>query len=235
MIILGDCFDEILKLKSQTVDLIIIDPPYLISKDSNFKKVSDSTSKELQTKYNISIDFGDWDKSELDWDLLFVNFFRILKKGATVIIFYDIWKSNQIKQAAEAVGFKQPRVCCWQKTNPVPVNSKNNYLSNASEYFFSFVKGSKPTFNSEYDNGYYKYPICHGRERLQHPTQKPISLMKELIKKHSNPGDLVVDCFAGSGTVGEACIELGRDYILIEKNIDYYKMIQQRLNKIDIE
>jgi len=235
MIILGDCFDEILKLKSQTVDLIIIDPPYLISKDSNFKKVSASTSKELQTKYNISIDFGDWDKSELDWDLLFVNFFRILKKGGTVIIFYDIWKSNQIKQAAEAVGFKQPRVCCWQKTNPVPVNSKNNYLSNASEYFFSFVKGSKPTFNSEYDNGYYKYPICHGRERLQHPTQKPISLIKELIKKHSNPGDLVVDCFAGSGTVGEACIELGRDYILIEKNIDYYKMIQHRLNKIDIE
>ena len=233
MIILGDCFDEILKLKSQTVDLIIIDPPYLISKDSNFKKVSASTSKELQTKYNISIDFGDWDKSELDWDLLFVNFFRILKKGGTVIIFYDIWKSTEIAQIAQNVGFKQPRVCCWQKTNPVPINSKINYLSNAAEYFFSFVKGKKPTFNSEYDNGYYRYPICHGKERLAHPTQKPIGLIKELIEKHSNSGDVVLDCFAGTGTVGEACIELDRDYILIEKDENYYKMIQQRLNKFD--
>ena len=233
MLILGDCFDEILKIKSKTVDLIIIDPPYLISRDSNFKKYSKTTSKEMQTKYNISIDFGQWDKSDLDWGFLFSNFWRLLKSGGTIIIFYDIWKSTEIAQIAQNVGFKQPRVCCWQKTNPVPINSKINYLSNAAEYFFSFVKGKNPTFNSEYDNGYYRYPICHGRERLAHPTQKPIGLIKELIEKHSNPGDLVFDCFAGTGTVGEACIELGRDYMLIEKDENYYKMIQQRLNKFD--
>ena len=233
MLILGDCFDEILKIKSKTVDLIIIDPPYLISRDSNFKKYSKTTSKEMQTKYNISIDFGQWDKSDLDWGFLFSNFWRLWKSGGTIIIFYDIWKSTEIAQIAQNVGFKQPRVCCWQKTNPVPINSKINYLSNAAEYFFSFVKGKKPTFNSEYDNGYYRYPICHGRERLAHPTQKPIGLIKELIEKHSNPGDLVFDCFAGTGTVGEACIELGRDYMLIEKDENYYKMIQQRLNKFD--
>jgi DNA modification methylase len=231
MIILGDCLQELPKIESNSIDLIITDPPYLISRDSNFKQISDSTSKEMSTKYNISIDFGDWDKVELDFNYLFKEWFRILKKGGTLIVFYDVWKSNEIKESANIVGFKQPRVCAWTKTNPVPINSKTNYLSNATEYFFTFVKGGKPTFNSVYDNGFYKFPICHGKERLQHPTQKPLSLISQLIEKHSNSGDLVLDNFAGTGTVGEACVKLGRDYILIEKEETYFNMIGDRLNK----
>ena len=231
MIILGDCLQELPKIESNSIDLIITDPPYLISRDSNFKQISDSTSKEMSTKYNISIDFGDWDKVELDFNYLFKEWFRILKKGGTLIVFYDVWKSNEIKEAANIVGFKQPRVCAWTKTNPVPINSKTNYLSNATEYFFTFVKGGKPTFNSVYDNGFYKFPICRGKERLQHPTQKPLSLISQLIEKHSNSGDLVLDNFAGTGTVGEACVKLGRDYILIEKEETYFNMIGDRLNK----
>ena len=231
MIILGYCLQELPKIESNSIDLIITDPPYLISRDSNFKQISDSTSKEMSTKYNISIDFGDWDKVELDFNYLFKEWFRILKKGGTLIVFYDVWKSNEIKESANIVGFKQPRVCAWTKTNPVPINSKTNYLSNATEYFFTFVKGGKPTFNSVYDNGFYKFPICHGKERLQHPTQKPLSLISQLIEKHSNSGDLVLDNFAGTGTVGEACVKLGRDYILIEKEETYFNMICDRLNK----
>jgi site-specific DNA-methyltransferase (adenine-specific) len=231
MIILGDCLQELPKIESNSIDLIITDPPYLISRDSNFKQISDSTSKEMVTKYNISIDFGDWDKVELDFNYLFKEWFRILKKGGTLIVFYDIWKSNEIKESANMVGFKQPRVCAWTKTNPVPINSKTNYLSNATEYFFTFVKGGKPTFNSEYDNGFYKFPICHGKERFQHPTQKPLSLISQLIEKHSNSGDLILDNFAGTGTVGEACVKLDRKYILIEKEEIYFNMIENRLNK----
>ena len=231
MIILGDCLQELPKIEINSIDLIITDPPYLISRDSNFKQISDSTSKEMSTKYNISIDFGDWDKVELDFNYLFKEWFRILKKGGTLIVFYDIWKSNEIKESANMVGFKQPRVCAWTKTNPVPINSKTNYLSNATEYFFTFVKGGKPTFNSEYDNGFYKFPICHGKERFQHPTQKPISLISQLIEKHSNIGDLILDNFAGTGTVGEACVKLDRKYILIEKEEIYFNMIENRLNK----
>ena len=132
--------------------------------------------------------------------------------------------------AAESVGLKQPRVCVWNKTNPVPINSSINYLSNASEYFFTFVKGGKPTFNSKYDNGVYNYPICHGKERYKHPTQKPLSLISELIKKHSNPGDLVLDSFAG--TTGHASKLLDRRFILIEKEEEYIDIIHERLGKI---
>lgn len=233
MVICGDCVLELPKVVSESVDLIIIDPPYLISRESNFKKISESTSDEMKTKYNISIDFGDWDKVELDWNFLFSEYKRILKKGGTIIVFYDIWKSTEIKESAEKFGFKQPRVGCWIKTNPVPINSKVNYLSNATEYFFTFVKGKKPTFNSEYDNGFYRHPICHGKERYKHPTQKPLSLMKELICKHSNLGDVVLDSFAGTGTTGHACLILDRNFILIENNQEYFEIIEQRLNKLE--
>lgn len=233
MIIHGDCIQEIIKIKDSSVDLIITDPPYIISRDSNFTKISDNTSKEMITKYKISIDFGDWDKKELEWSFLFQQYNRILKKGGTLIIFYDIWKCNELKENAEKVGLKQARVCSWTKTNPVPINSKINYLSNATEYFFTFVKGGKPTFHSEYDNGLYSYPICHGKERYQHPTQKPLVLMKKLIEKHSNPGDLILDSFAGTGTTGHACQLLERDFILIEKEESYIEIINQRLNKLE--
>ena len=231
-IINTDCFDELPNIESGSISLILIDPPYLISKSSGFSNISNATSKEMATKYgSISIDFGEWDKGELDWDLLFKEYYRILKDSGTLIIFYDVWKSSNIKFFADKYKFNQPRVGQWQKTNPVPINSKVNYLSNSIEFFFSFVKGKNPTFNSKYDNAVYKYPICHGIERTEHPTQKPLSLIKDLILKHSNPGDLVLDTFAGSGTTGEACQLLDRNFILIEKDKNYFEIIKNRLEK----
>lgn len=232
-IINGDCLQELIKIKSNSIDLILTDPPYLISRLSGFSNISDNTSKEMATKYgSISIDFGDWDKQELNWDILFSEFKRVLRDGGTLVIFYDIWKSNEIKQYAEKNKFKQPRVCAWIKKNPVPINSKLNYLSNATEYFFTFVKGKRPTFNSEYDKGFYTYPICHGKERYNHPTQKPLGLIKEIILKHSNIGDKVLDCFAGTGTTGVASMDLGRNFILIERDESYFEIIKNRIQVV---
>lgn len=226
-VIFGDCFEHLKNIPSQTVNLILTDPPYNISKESNFTKNSDNK------KFNgISIDFGDWDKSEIDLNELFSESKRILKKGGTLIIFYDVWKSNNLKSIAEKYGFKQPRVCQWVKTNPVPINSKKNYLSNGIEFFFTFVKGGSPTFNSSYDKGIYNFPICHGHERTLHPTQKPLSLIRSIIEKHSNIDDLVLDPFGGSGTTGIASIIANRKFILIENNIEYYNITDQRIKKL---
>lgn len=230
MIIKGDCLEVIHSIESNSVDLVLIDPPYLISRSSGFSNISQSTSRELVTKYsNISIDFGYWDKFDINWDFLFKEYYRVLKTGGTLIIFYDIWKSNDLKKFADKYKFKQARVCQWQKTNPVPINSKTNYLSNAIEYFFTFVKGKKPTFHSIYDNGVYKYPICHGKERYNHPTQKPLSLIIDIIKKHSNPGDLVLDTFAGTCTVGHACEKINRRWICIENDDRYFEIGLKRI------
>ena len=230
MIFKGDCFELIKEVEDKSIDLILVDPPYLISKNSNFSKHSSGSSDKMITKYGShSIDFGEWDKQEIDWDLLFKEYYRVLKEGGTLIIFFDIWKSHIIKSVAENNKFKQPRVGQWRKTNPVPINSKLNYLSNAVEFFFTFVKGKKPTFNSEYDSGIYNYPLCHGRERYNHPTQKPLDLISDLILKHSNPGDTILDTFAGTGTVGHACQNNNRNYILFEKDEKYFDIISSRL------
>jgi len=234
LIINADSYDYLKKIEKGSIDLILTDPPYLISRDSNFKNVNDSTSEFMKTKYGShKIDFGDWDKKDLDLNLLMNEFYRVLKKSGTLIIFFDIWKSNQIKQSAESAKFKQPRFGIWTKNNPVPINSHSNYLSNAHEFFFTFVKGGKPTFNSKYDNGVYNYPLCHGKERLDHPTQKPLKLFEDLIIKHSNENDVVLDPFSGSGTCAEACINLNRKYICIEKDINYYNLSLERVKQIN--
>jgi DNA modification methylase len=228
VLILDDCFNYLSKIEDNSIDLILTDPPYDISKKSGF------SSGKLSKFTQISIDFGYWD-TEIDLDKLFKEYYRVLRKGGTLIIFYDIWKSNMIKDFANKYKFKQPRVGQWLKNNPVPVNSKINYLSNCSEYFFTFVKDKNATFNSEYDNGIYNFPLCHGKERLEHPTQKPLGLIKSLILKHSKEGDLVLDTFSGTGTTAVACIETNRKFICVERDEKYYQLSKSRLEQINIE
>lgn len=166
------------------------------------------------------------------------EFYRILKPSGTLIMFYDFWKMQELKECAEQLKFKQARLGIWNKTNPVPINSKVNYLSNSREFFVTFVKKSKPTFNSEYDDGNYYVPeandtyylsILHGKERTSHPTQKPLSLIEDLVEKHSNAGDVVLDCFMGSGTTGVACNNLKRNFIGVELNKEYYDIAKARM------
>ena len=101
-----------------------------------------------------------------------------------------------LKELMEKHKFKQLRFVEWIKTNPQPINSRLNYLTNSREIAILGVKKGKPTFNGEYDNGIYRYPIQNGKDRF-HPTQKSIRLFEDLIKKHSNEGDVVVDTFLG--------------------------------------
>lgn len=174
-------------------------------------------------------EFGEWDEKEFDIDTVIKECYRILKTSGTMIMFFDIWKMQDLKGIMEQYKFKQFRLCRWDKTNPVPVNSKLNYLSNSTEYFITAVKGGKPTFHSEYDKGIYTYPICSGSERTSHPTQKPLVLIDELIKKHSNENDLIIDPFMGSGTTGVSAKKLGRSFIGMELDEGYFKIAQERI------
>ncbi|MAG59998.1 DNA modification methylase [Candidatus Woesebacteria bacterium] len=175
-------------------------------------------------KYARKTDFGDWDKNFTLQKLeLFVShFYRTLKKGGTAIIFFDWKKSSFLIEMLEKKGFKQIRKIDWNKTNPQPLNSSRNYLTNAQEVALTAVKGGKPTFNSEYDTGIYEFPTQAGKNRI-HPTQKSLLLFKELVKKHSNPGDLVLDPFLGAGTTAIAAKELKRDFIGCEIDETFYK------------
>ena len=260
------------KLPDNSVDLILTDPPYLISKDSGMNKFvkevaqleesgknkkteeewtqfkqekgyADDSYKENYIKYGntsgkkygYKTEFGEWDK-EFTIEKLqeFIQlFYRKLKKGGTCIIFFDIWKMETLKRLMEQIretkkgnwiGFKQIRFVEWIKTNPIPLNQSTNYLTNAREIAILGVKGGKPTFNSKYDKGIYTFPIQSGKNRF-HPTQKSLSLFEELIKKHSNEGDIVVDPFLGGGTTALACKNTNRHFKGCEIDKKFYDKV----------
>jgi DNA modification methylase len=218
------------KIQSKSVDLILIDPPYEISRPTNFL-AGEETGKDTD-RFRISMDFGDWDKNFYGLEEIFKEGYRILKDGGTMICFYDLWKIETIKRYYDDNKFKQIRFIEWLKTNPVPINSKINYLTNSREVAVLGIKKSKPTFHSSYDNGLYQYPICQDTGRF-HPTQKPLAFMKELIKKHSNEGDIVLDCFSGSGTIGVAALTTNRKFLGCEISPEYYEKSLERMKALE--
>ena len=251
-------------IPDNSVDLVLTDPPYIISKESgmnkhfNFvqeteqnglknikteeeweqykkdKNIANDDKKENYMKYGtiygkkycVKTDYGEWD-SEFTTDVLetFIQqFYKKLRKGGTMIMFFDIWKITTLKELMEKHKFKQIRFIEWIKTNPQPLNSKTNYLTNCREIALLGVKGGKPTFNSKYDNAIYQFPLQGGKNRF-HPTQKSIQLFEELIKKHSNEGNIVMDTFLGGGTTAIACKNTQRKFKGCEISKEYYDKV----------
>jgi len=254
-------------IKNNSIDLILTDPPYLISRDSgmnthynNVKLNEKKNIKFMKTeteweeyklsnkdikfsdrqkenflkygtiygkKYCVKTDYGDWDKEFTIENLnnFIEEYYKKLKKGGTLIMFFDIWKITILKELFEKYNFKQIRFIEWIKTNPQPLNSSVNYLTNCREIALLGVKGGKPTFNSKYDNGIYMYPLQGGKKRF-HPTQKSLELFEELINKHSNENDTVMDTFLGGGTTAFACKNTKRNFKGCEISKEYYDKIK---------
>ena len=247
-----------------TIDLILTDPPYIISKDTGMNvhynnvknneenniefvkteeewniykienELEDDTKKSNYMKYGtiygkkycVKTDYGDWD-SEFTMEILdnFIKeYYKKLRNGGTLIIFFDLWKISLLKDLMEKNRFKQIRFIEWIKTNPQPLNSSVNYLTNCREIALLGVKGTKPTFNSKYDTGMYMYPLQGGKNRF-HPTQKSLGLFEELITKHSNVNDIVMDTFLGGGTTAIACKNTRRRFRGCEISSEYYDKV----------
>jgi DNA modification methylase len=220
-----DCIEFLKTVPSNSVDLFLTDPPYLISRKTGFLESKGPNTVE---RFKISYEFGEWDQKQLDLNSILSEAYRILKPSGTSIIFYDLWKIQELKEGYELNKFKQIRFLEWVKTNPVPINSKVNYLTNAREVAILGVKKGNATFNSQYDNGIYSYPIYHNKDRF-HPTQKSADLFSALIEKHSSAGDVVCDPFAGSATTAISCLRTGRNFIGTEIDKEYHSKSLERI------
>ncbi len=137
----------------------------------------------------------------------------------------------------------------WRKSNPMP-NFRGKRLTNAHETLIwaSRDENSKYTFNyealKELNDGVqmrsdWVLPICTGHERLKdehgdkaHPTQKPESLLHRVMIATTNPGDVVLDPFFGTGTTGAVAKMLGRDFIGIEREEAYRRVATARINRV---
>ena len=222
-------------IENNSIDLVLTDPPYIISRKSGMQSYKDDLEKggevdeKFGKKYAITTEFGEWDSSFTIDDLrLSINeFYRILRPGGSCIIFFDVWKIETLTNLLSK--FSKHRFVEWIKTNPMPVNQYATYLSNAREIAISCVKGGKATFNSKYDKGIYEYPIYNGKDRF-HPTQKSLPMFEELIKKHSNECDVVVDPYGGSGTTALAAKNTNRLYLCCEPSDEFFQKGYDRVN-----
>ena len=233
---------ELLKnLPSKSVDLILTDPPYVISKSSGmdeYKRHLDAGGKHSfhpdgsENRLAFHTDYGEWDsKFTLDHLQLAVDeMYRVLRPGGSCIIWFDVWKLETLRKILDK--FSKHRIIEWMKTNPVPINQSATYLSNCREAGISCVKGGKATFNSKYDKGIYEYPIYQSKDRF-HPTQKSLDLFEELIRKHSNEGDVVVDPYGGSGTTAVAAKLNKRDFYTCERDETYFVKAKKRIEEIN--
>jgi len=123
----------------------------------------------------------------------------------------------------------------WHKTNPFPAIHTRKMYANSMEMLVHFSKGSPKTWNHKHVNEMHNFiqaPICMGRERTKHKTQKPLRVCIPFIEISSDEGDLVLDPFMGSGSTAVAAKMLNRRFIGYELNEEFYQIANERLNEI---
>lgn len=226
-IILGDSYKIIKTIPDNSIDLIYVDIPYLYSKSNKkegagnsplckrINKVNNEYLKEIKNGINYSI---------LD------EFIRISKKLNCFIWcskeqIYDILKFFIDKNFNFDILF-------WGKTNPTPATN-NNWLPDIEYCLYFREKGVFLNDGYELKSKYYISQINKiDKDKYNHPTIKPLQLVKRHIEHTTQKNDIVLDCFSGSGTTCIAAKELGRQFIGIEINPEYYKISIDRLNGI---
>ena len=242
----GDSFKIMAELKPGTFDFIFADPPYLLS----------NNGLSVKSGKQVSVNKGDWDKSQgfdadLEFHLKWIALARdLLTSNGTIAISGTRHSIYKCGIALEMLGFRILNEIIWFKPNGAPNLTGRNFAeSHETIIWASKSKTAKHAFNYEamkvYDQSgdklkaegkqmrdVWSIPTTPMREKEhgKHPTQKPLNLIKDLILKHSVEGSVILDCFAGSGTTGIASKETNRKFILIEKDLEFYNIILDRLS-----
>lgn len=223
-----DAIEGLKRLPDNSVDLIVTDPPYNIASSNKLIQIAG----KLQTTAEA---FGGWDTYHpFDFDNLIRQLiseaYRVLKPGAGFYVFTARETNARFIEMAVQRGFTYRNVIAMTKS-PGPSYYKNCWRSGFDLCMvLSKGRGKHRTFNfleqSEMSNVYHYSPRL---KVSKHPTEKPIELIERIIRVSSNPGDLVVDPFLGSGTTAVAAKKLGRRYLGFELHAPYLKIIRQRL------
>lgn len=217
-ITLGDSYELIKDIPDNSIDLVIIDPPYLFDNFGGgcFGNERKKSRKELE-------------KIRKGFDYSIIDELKRIMKETNIYIFCS---KAQLKDYFNIFTEENTDLLVWHKTNPIPAIA-NNYLSDLEYCFFARDKGVKVHCTYKSASKLYESPINKiDKEKYKHPTIKPLQIIKNLIINSSNKGDIVLDCFSGSGTTCVASKELDRQFIGIEIDPKYHKISVDRLNGI---
>ena len=242
----GDCIERMKSLPAGSVDLIFADPPYNLQLKGDLHRPDNSKVDAVDDAWDQFDSFAIYDKFTREW---LAAARRLLKPNGAIWVIGSYHNVFRMGYELQNQGFWILNDVVWRKSNPMP-NFRGKRLTNAHETLIWAGKSeaSKYTFNYEalkaLNEGVqmrsdWVLPICTGHERLKnedgdkaHPTQKPQSLLHRVLIATTNPGDVVLDPFFGTGTTGAVAKMLGRDFIGIEREAAYRKVAEKRIAKI---
>lgn len=219
-LILGDCISVLKDIESNSIDCLITDPPY--GTNDEYGKLIKRGNKH--TSFNV-----------IEWDTILPTAFledvyRVLKEDSWGFIFVDKKEVTTVWNVLEKYGFKPRNTFYWVKSNKAPTPRKN--FKSSVEVAIAFTKGrtNMKWKGGANQNNYIILPFVMGKERVNHPTQKPVKLISHFIELVTNPGDIILDPYIGSGTTAVAAKLLGRGYVGIELESEYYDIAKRRVD-----
>lgn len=245
-VIEADCLAALAELPPRSVDLVFADPPYNLQLRGELRRPDDSRVDAVDDDWDRFADFAAYDTFTRAW-LLACH--RVLKDDGTLWVIGSYHNIFRVGTALQDLGFWILNDVVWTKANPMP-NFRGVRFTNAHETLIWCKKSREQrryTFNyhalkalndDKQMRSDWLLPLCTGPERLLHggvklhPTQKPEALLYRVLLASTNPGDVVLDPFGGTGTTGAVARRLGRHYILIERDASYAAAARTRLAAI---
>ncbi|MCE2509786.1 MAG: site-specific DNA-methyltransferase [Alphaproteobacteria bacterium] len=245
-VLVGDCVEEMGRMAPGSVDMVFADPPYNLQLTGDLRRPNDSLVDGVAEAWDKFGSFAAYDAFTREW-LGAVR--RVLKEDGTLWVIGTYHNIFRIGTQLQDLGFWTLNDVVWRKTNPMP-NFRGRRFTNAHEILIwcSRSKQSRYRFNYEamkaLNEGVqmrsdWLLPICSGPERLRkegrklHPTQKPEALLYRTVLAATQPGDLILDPFFGTGTTGAVAKKLGRDFIGIERDPAYAEFARERIEKVE--
>ena len=246
VILSGDSIEMMNSLPEKSVDMVFADPPYNMQLGGDLFRPDNSQVDGVTDEWDQFADFQAYDKFTVDW-LKAAK--RVLKDDGTLWVIGSYHNIFRVGNMLQNLGYWILNDVVWVKANPMP-NFKGTRLCNAHETLIWCSKSPKAKFTFNYEamkifnddkqlRSDWELPICSGNERLKdenseklHSTQKPEALLYRILTMCTNPGDIVLDPFFGTGTTGAVAKMLGRRFIGIEREQRYINGAQARIDGI---
>jgi site-specific DNA-methyltransferase (adenine-specific) len=223
---LGDCLEWLPTLADKSVDVVITDPPY--SEHTHAKQwigaaLTQNGAKRVSTSHAglsfAAITAEQAAECALQWQ-------RVARRW--VIAFTDLEGIAVWSLAFANAGLDYVRTCIWDKVDGAPQFTGDRPAAGAEAVVCSHQPGKK-RWNGGGRRNVFRHEVNGQRGDKPHPTTKPVPLMCELVSLFSDPGELILDPFAGSGTTGVAALRLGRRFLGCERDANYHAIAERRL------
>lgn len=216
-----DCIEGMKNIESNSIDLIVTDPPYLVKyKTGRRKDKSHKFTKEILND----------DNEQLLKDYI-AECYRIMKDDTAMYMFCSSNKVDFFKQELEQY-FTIKNMIIWVKNNHTAGDLQSAF-GRKYEIVFLVNKG-RSKFNGTRLTDVWEFKRVAGKGQL-HQNQKPIEMIEQCIEKHSNENDVVFDGFMGSGTTAVASVNKNRRYLGFELDKEYYDIASNRIDELLIE